>query len=627
MDVFDLFAKISLDTSEYESGLEGAGETTSSFGDKLKTGLATAAKVGAAAITAVTTATAAMTTALIKGVSETAEYGDNIDKMSQKMGLSAEAYQEWDAILQHSGSSIETMKASMKTLATAAETGSDAFDQLGLSQEAIAEMSQEDLFGATISALQNVESETERTYLAGQLLGRGATELGALLNTSAEDTEAMRQRVHELGGVMSDEAVKAAAAYQDSLQDMKTAFSGLSRNMISEFMPSITYVMDGLTEIFSGNGDTGITMVSEGLTGLMENIIDSVPRVVEAGGQIVGSLLGVIMQNAPLLINSGVELVGELILGIVQEIPTLVSAVPEIIGSIVSTISGLFPDILDVGMQLLDQFTGGIETGIPDMVSRIPQIIEQFLNFITENLPSILEKGVEILNSLVNGILTAIPEFVSHLPEIITAFVNFVANNLPTIVESGISLLLNLVVGIIKAIPELVKALPQIITAIVQGIASLMGSVVDVGKNIVKGIWEGIQAMASWIKGKVTGFFSGIVSSVKGILGIKSPSKVFAGIGGFMAEGLGEGWEDAYSSIKKRIEGDMNFGTAKVDFASSGIGQSSKVLQSAILSSSGAQTPVMQSGNYQINLVLPNGTKIASWLVPILKNYDRAYGV
>lgn len=623
MDVFDLFAKISLDTSEYEDGLSGASDTTSSFADKLKSGLATAAKVGAAAITAVTTATAAMTTALIKGVSETAEYGDNIDKMSQKMGLSAEAYQEWDAILQHSGSSIETMKASMKTLATAAETGSDAFDQLGLSQEAIAEMSQEDLFGATISALQNVESETERTYLAGQLLGRGATELGALLNTSAEDTEAMRQRVHELGGVMSDEAVKAAAAYQDSLQDMKTAFSGLSRNMISEFMPSITYVMDGLTEIFSGNGDTGITMVSEGLTGLMENIIDSVPRVVEAGSQIVGSLLGVIMQNAPLLINSGVELVGELILGIVQEIPTLVSAVPEIIGSIVSTISGLFPDILDVGIQLLDQFTGGIETGIPDMVSRIPQIIEQFLNFITENLPSILEKGVEILNSLVNGILAAIPEFVSHLPEIITAFVNFVANNLPTIVESGISLLLNLVVGIIKAIPELVKALPQIITAIVQGIASLMGSIIDVGKNIVKGIWEGIQAMASWIKEKVTGFFSGIVSSVKGILGIKSPSKVFAGIGGFMAEGLGEGWDDEYSSIKKQIEGDMNFGTATVDFDSSGIGRYSGAMQSAF---SNFAASINQNATIVVQSVL-DGKVIGETSYQYARNKERAYGL
>ena len=216
MDLFNLFVKIFIDTDEYERGLDDASGKTSEFAGKLKNGLASAAKIGSTAIAAVTAATTAMTAALVKGVLQTAEYGDNIDKMSQKMGLSAQAYQEWDAIMQHSGTSIESLQAGMKTLANAVESGNDAFGRLGITQEQIASMNNEELFSATISALQNVENETERTYLAGQLLGRGATELGALLNTSAEDTEAMRQRVHELGGVMSDEAVKAAAKFQDS---------------------------------------------------------------------------------------------------------------------------------------------------------------------------------------------------------------------------------------------------------------------------------------------------------------------------------------------------------------------------------------------------------------------------
>ena len=200
---------------------------------------------------------------VVSASKDVASYGDNIDKMSQKMGMSAQAYQEWDAVMQHSGTSMETMKSSMKTLASAAETGKDAFKELGISQEQIANMSQEQLFEATISALQNVEDETQRTYLAGQVLGRGATELGALLNTSAEDTQAMRDRVRELGGVMSDDAVKASAAFQDQLQDMQTAFQGLSRNMVSEFLPDITQVMSGLTEIFSGNTEEGISQISE----------------------------------------------------------------------------------------------------------------------------------------------------------------------------------------------------------------------------------------------------------------------------------------------------------------------------------------------------------------------------
>ena len=219
MDVFDLYAKISLDTSGYDAGLQNASNTTKSFGSKLGSGLKSAAKLATTAFAAISGAAVAATGAFISGAKEVAEYGDNIDKMSQKMGMSAEAYQEWDAVMQHSGTSMETMKAGMKTLANAVESGNEAFQRIGLTQEELAKMSQEDIFAATIEGLQNVEDVTERTYLAGQLLGRGATELGALLNTSAEETQAMRDRVHELGGVMSDEAVKASARFQDNLQE------------------------------------------------------------------------------------------------------------------------------------------------------------------------------------------------------------------------------------------------------------------------------------------------------------------------------------------------------------------------------------------------------------------------
>ena len=102
-------------------------------------------------------AVAAITTKFVSASGEVASYGDNIDKMSQKMGMSASAYQEWDAVMQHSGTSMETMKSSMKTLANAAETGNDAFKELGFTQEQLASMSQEELFESTITALQNVD--------------------------------------------------------------------------------------------------------------------------------------------------------------------------------------------------------------------------------------------------------------------------------------------------------------------------------------------------------------------------------------------------------------------------------------------------------------------------------------
>lgn len=479
MDLFDLFVTVGFK--------DEASKNVESLSGKLQNGLKTAAKVGAAAVAAVGTATAAAGKIFADNIKQTAAYADNIDKMSQKMGLSAEAYQEWDFIMQHSGTSIESLQAGMKTLANAVDSGNDAFERLGISQEQIASMNQEELFSATITALQGVENETERTYLAGQLLGRGATELGALLNTSAEDMEAMRQQVHELGGVMSDEAVKAGAQFQDSLQNLQTAISGFGRNLSANFLPSVSTMMDGLSALMIGDS-SGFALIESGIDDFVDNLTAELPKFLGAGAYIVESLLTAIMKNLPKVVESGATVVTTLINGFVS------------------------------------------------------------------NLPTIFATGVDVLITLIDGIIEAIPELIDAIPEVVTAIILTLADNFPRIVESGGKLIAALINGLIRSIPQLVNNLPQIIKAIVSGLMNGIGAIADVGVQLVRGLWEGIKSMASWIGDRVSGFFGGIVDNVKEFLGIHSPSRVFAGIGKFMAEGLGEGWDEEYSNIRKSIE-------------------------------------------------------------------------
>ena len=324
--------------------------------------------------------------------------------MSKKRGMSAEAYQEWDAIMQHSGASIESMGPAMKTLSTQAQKGSAAFQQLGISEEQVAKMSKEDLFSAVITGLQNMEEGTERTYLASQLLGKGATELGPLLNTSAADTQAMRDRVHELGGVMSNEAVKSAAAYQDSLQDMTTALDGMKRNMLSEFMPSITMVMDGLTELFSG-GD-GIEQIRAGIASftdkmseilprvveigtdiviaLAEAIIDSLPALVERAPEIIAKLVSALVRSAPKLLVAAVQLVGALVSGLIQSIPAIVGAGGELVSGLARAIGDAVRGAFNWGKDLVDNFIGGIRSmweKARGAVANFAGMIRSFLGF------------------------------------------------------------------------------------------------------------------------------------------------------------------------------------------------------------------------------------------------------
>lgn len=512
--------------------VDGLKEKMSVFGS----GLASAAKAAAAGLAAVTAAAGAMVGAVVKGVSSVAEYGDNIDKMSQKLGMSAEAYQEWDFIMQHCGTSIESMQSSMKTLASAAEKGNDAFDRLGISQEELSGMSQEDLFSATIAALQNVSDETERTYLAGQLLGRGATELGPLLNSSAQDVEAMRQQVHQLGGVMSNESVAAAATFQDSLQNLQTAMSGLSRGALADFLPAMTQVMDGLTGLLSGDA-SGLDLISQGLDDFVASLSATLPQLLETGRQIVESLLGAIVENLPRVIEAGANVLMEFSTGILGMLPELASAALEVVSTLASGISDSLPEL------------------VPAAADTVLRIVETLTN--PESLENIVGAALEIIVSLAEGLINALPKLAERVPQIIANIVTTLASNLPQITEAALQIIVTLAGGLIKAIPQLVKAVPQLVASIVGGFTANGPKFLDIGKNIVSGVWQGIQNMGAWIKEKVSGFFSGIVDGVKGVLGIHSPSKVFAGIGGYMAQGLGEGFGDELGTVERNIKRSM----------------------------------------------------------------------
>ena len=451
-------------------------------GGKFASALGVAAKSAGVAVAAAATA---IGTSVAKGVQDVAAYGDSIDKMSQKLGMSATSYQEWDAVMQHAGTSIDSMQAGMKTLASAAETGNAAFETLGLTQEAIANMSQEELFASTLEALQGVEDETQRTYLAGQLLGRGATELGPLLNMTAEETQNLKDRVHEIGGVMSDEAVAAAAAYQDSLQDMQTAFSGLKNNMMAEFLPGVTAVMDGLTALFSGDS-SGTAMITNGVNQIATQISEQIPLFMETGTQIVLAIFDAISANLPTLLEAGMSAVSMLLEGVVSMLPQLVSVLIAFI-----------PEFIDAGISLFTALIGAL----PEIISTIT----------------------------------------AALPEIIVAIVNAITGNIPAIVQAGVQLLVSLVQNLPQIIAGVVAAIPQIISGLVRGIVGAIPQMVSAGYNLLLGLAQGIRNAVGALWQTMVNAVQGVINGAKRLLGIASPSKVFAEIGGYTMEGFAEG--------------------------------------------------------------------------------------
>lgn len=534
MNVFELFAKLGLDTSEYEKGLEGAESSASSFGANLKKGIGVAAGVTTAAITATTAAVGAGTKAFVEGVSSVAEYGDRIDKMSKKMNLTAESFQEWDFIMQHAGTSIDSMQASIKTLSSAAETGNEAFEQLGLSQEAIAEMSGEELFSATITALQGVESETERTYLAGQLLGRGATELGALLNMSAEETEAMRQQVHELGGVLSDDAVKDAAQFQDSLQNMQVAFDGVKNSMLTEFLPSFSTVMDGLALVFSGDSESGLGMIETGVNDLADSISEVAPRFIQIGGTILTALSGAIIENLPVLLETGAEAISQIGTGIITHLPEIIPALFGVIETIGSTFFDHADEILQAGIDILLMITNGIAEHAEDIAPTIVSVIHTIVGTLTkpEVAVPLIRGGLQIISGLMSGLAEATPELISMIPELIANVIMTIIEVAPDIGMTVLSLLGSLAESILGSILGLMgssweeigggldtifEGVGQFFTDIFTDIGGFFSDILSDASTFITDVWNDITGGLDNIIGSVATFGQDIWDSFTGI--------------------------------------------------------------------------------------------------------------
>lgn len=594
------------------------------------------------------------------------QYADNAYKTA---GMSSNEYM--DTVTSFSASLLQGL-------------GGDTAKAAEVANQAITDMSDNaNKMGTSMQMIQNAYqgfAKQNYTMLDNLKLGYGGTqeEMARLINDSGVLGDAFVATANNINevpfdkiieaihvvqtnmGVTGTTAAEAASTIEGSVASAKSAWTNLITGIADENADLDTLIGNFVTsaETVAGNVVPRITQILSGMGTAIEQLA---PILAAEVPTLIASVL-------PSIVNGGAQLLVGLVTGLVSALPQLVAAVPGIIDTMITSISEALPQILNVGVQLLDQLTTGIETGLPDMVSRIPEIITQFLNYITEQLPTVLDKGAELLNNLVNGILGAIPEMTAALPEIITAFVQFITDNLPTIIESGINILLNLVSGIIGAIPDLVAsipqiisaittgiaralpkiiqsgvsllqkfiegilsnipalvaALPQIISAIVEGIGALIGGIVDVGKSIVEGIWKGIQEMAGWIYDKVTGFFSGIVDGVKDFLGIHSPSTVFADMGKNMALGLGQGWDNEYDRIRRDIEGGMDFGTASVDFASSGLGVASAGMVNGV--SASVQGAGMSGGSITVNLMMPDGTKFASYLLGPLSNYAKANG-
>lgn len=487
--------ELTAETRAAGTEMEKTEKQSGKLGEALREGIAKGAELAVAGITAMAAAASAAVAGIVSAAGATAEYGDNIDKMSQKLGMSTDAYQEWDFIMQHSGSDIDKMTTSMKTLADAVQEPTDkstaAFERLGISIEQAKNMSQEDLFSATITALQKMESGTERTALANDLLGKSAMDLGALLNTTAEDTEAMRQQVHDLGGVMDEAAVKTSAQYQDSLQNVKTAIGGITRDIGADFMPALITIMDSVSEIATGNLNA-IRGVEAGVNDFVKNIGKTVGDLTRTAQRILPVIVNAISKALPSLLTAGLEIVKSLGSAILRNLPMLINTAQSIINNLATSLLGALPELLRVGLGVITQITQGIADALPEMIPQLIDVVLEIVDVLTDpdTLGALIDASFAIIDALIDGLISeeSINKFIDKIPDIVTNIVDILINSVGKLLEAASKIITALCnyFSNPQNIQKIKDAASAILAKLGEGLKEMVGNLIPFMQDVAK---------------------------------------------------------------------------------------------------------------------------------------------
>ena len=413
-EIFRLFGSIFIDTSEAEKSLSKTDSKVKKLQESLGKAVTGAAKMAAGVAASVAGAGAAV----FAFADNVASVGDTIDKQSQKLGLSAKGYQEWEAVLGHCGASIDSFKGGMKTLTKAITTGSKdqvaAFQAVGLSMDQVASMSREEVLNAVITGLQGMDESAERTSIATTLLGKAAGELGPLLNTSAEDTAAMKQAVNELGGVMSNEGVAASAAFKDALQDLTTIGTGFKNAIGTMVLPYVTEAMTALTDGFRKDGIAGMQRAAADVVlGFTAKFAEKIPDIAAQATSAAQNFAAYLQDNMPLIVECGGQIITNLANGIFSAFPSIAEAGIQTVAALVTEIWAHADSLLTTGADLLGKLIGGLISVLGDLIDAADEIVSAIVTKIMST--DWVQVGRDIVSGIARGIQNALPNLTGPL--------------------------------------------------------------------------------------------------------------------------------------------------------------------------------------------------------------------
>ena len=379
--------------------------------------------------------------------------------------------------------------------------------------------------------------------------------------------------------MMSPDLLQSAIEFFTGLAEALPEATDKVLALLLELVNDLIYGLIDATPDLVNGAMTFFNAIVEAFPQIIENIVTYLPWFISA-------IVDFLIKAVPQLIQGAITLFNALVQAIPQILPVLIGAIPTIINAIVSALITGLPILIQGAIQLYMALIDAIPVIITSLVGALPQIIDAITTTLLDNIPLLLDTAVQVFMALVQAIPHIVVALAQALPQIINTIMTtiftlipklivFVGSLIVKIAEWGAQLMakggewalnfINKVIEFVRQLPEKVWTwLTNVITKIVQwGIdlakkgkeagQDLMDAIIkkveeipdkikSIGSDIVKGLWNGINDMAGWIKDKITGFGEDVLGSLKDFFGINSPSKLMADeVGKWLPAGIAVG--------------------------------------------------------------------------------------
>ena len=348
--------------------------------------------------------------------------------------------------------------------------------------------------------------------------------VNGLLAAQGEQWESLAQQIDAAGEAAGDSGAMAQMAetqldnLQGSVTIMQSALEGLQLGIYDYLEPSLNEAAKWGSECFS----TLTKALSEG----------GPEAMLQAAGQIISDLSASVTAQLPGLATSGTEIIVQLAEDIVAATPAMLDAAAGVMAALVQ----------------------GIVDNLPSLIDSATKVIVQFTHYLSDHAGDLMDAGIQLLEQLIIGITDNLPQLITAAAELIAKFSAALISHLPDLLNCGAALLTTLVDGILRSIENLGEAALACIAKLTGVWDGSMDEWGHIGENIVTGLLNGITEMWDTLVSTVKGKVNGMVSTVKNVLGIHSPSKVFTEIGENVTQGLVNGINTGAPAAEQAIQ-------------------------------------------------------------------------